>query len=149
MKTFSTAVSLTKEEAKELIETIYSTHYTCDGNIESISTDKLKKLSDELFLLLTLPIGSEVVMSEHRGTKPGVAWFTNIHFKHEFRVVKITVYRQETSTPIDIASFFLNAKDIWDFNYSIRRKWMSIFYKPTIVDPIEKEIAQAKWGYYA
>lgn len=139
MKTFITAVNLTEKQAKGLIATVYTAHYTCNGDPQSISPDRLKKLSEDLYLLLTLPVGSEVVMSVHRRTQPGVAGFTTLTFKHGYRVIKFTVYRDETSTPMDIALTFIHSTTFGYFKHSALHNWNYSIGKPMQIVHIRDE----------
>jgi hypothetical protein len=145
MKTFITAVNLTEKQAKQLIVTVYSAHYKYNGGPGTLSPDRLKKLSDDLFLLLTLPTGSEVVVSEHSRTKPGMAGYTTFHFKHEYRVIQLSVYGDETRMPKYIAETFLQSKSFGHFKHLAWDNWNYSIGKPM---EEEREAQEALNEYY-
>lgn len=131
-KTFTTAVSLSHKQAVAAIRSTYTVHYGMNGDETSKSEDCHRIYSDLLLELLTLPIGSQVEVTTAYKTQ-GVG-FTSFEFKSSKGIMqKMTIYRDETCTPKDIAYIFLHARHFGKLKIEWNTRLGQFWYTPESV----------------
>jgi hypothetical protein len=118
---FTTTFRLTKKQATRLIKDCYTVHYSPlnrdeEGSQQYKDEDRRMEISEYLYFLLTLPIGTEVSMET---VVKGVDQpsYTLIQFWHPTSDSRfdIYIYSNESDTALEIAMIFLHNKNFKEF----------------------------------
>jgi hypothetical protein len=135
-KTFTTAFALSHKQAVAAIRSTYTVHYTMTGDETSKSDDFHRRYSDLLLELLTLPIGTVVDVTTHYSTVG--TGLTSFEFRDgKGQLQKMSLYREETSLPKEIAYTFLHARNFSRFKAEWNQRLGQFWYS---AEPL-KEVA--------
>jgi hypothetical protein len=138
MKKFTTAVSLTEKQVMDLAAMLFKAHY----NSSNLNPAKREKITNDLFILLTQPVGSEINMYMEYASRFLLA-FEDCSTGSDTVVLRVDK-DQETSIPIDLVMLFLLSKRFWDFKLAIWAKWKFCLGKPLPIEHTEDEQARIK-----